>query len=323
MKIHILDDWHDTLRRLPSFAQLAGHEVTVWTDHQPDPALLAERLQDADALVLFRERTAVTEDLLSRLPGLKLIAMRGVHPHVDVEACTRHGVMFCSNKAGGTSVAAAELTFALILACARDLLNQNASLKAGHWQGAPGQTLAGRTLGLWGYGKIGKLVARYAEAFGMRVVWWGSDAGRVRAEAEGATVAPSREAFFKDSDFVSVHVRMAPETKGMITAGDLLAMRPSASFINTSRAGLVVKGALEAALQAGRPGRLGLDVFDVEPITEANDPLVSHSSVIATPHIGFVTEDELDGQFSDIYALIEAYAAGNPLHIINPEVRDA
>lgn len=320
MKIHILDDWHDTLRRLPSFAQLDGHEVTVWTDHQPDPALLAERLQDAEALVLFRERTPITGDLLARLPKLRLIAMRGVHPHVDVEACTRHGVMFCSNKTGGTSVAAAELTFALILACARDLLNQNASLKAGRWQGAPGQTLAGRTLGLWGHGKIGKRVARYAEAFDMRVVWWGSEAGRARAAAEGATVAPSRAAFFADNDFVSVHVRMTPETKGLITAEDLLAMKPGAGFINTSRAGLVAEGALEAALMAGRPGRIGLDVFDVEPITQPGEALVSHPSVIATPHIGFVTEDELDGQFSDIYALIAAYAAGHPSHIINPEV---
>ena len=323
MKIHILDDWHDTLRFLPSFAQLNGHEVTVWTDHEPDPALLAERLQEAEALVLFRERTAITEDLLARLPNLKLIAMRGVHPHVDVEACTRHGVMFCSSKAGGTSVAAAELTFALILACARDLLSQNARLKAGQWQGAPGQTLAGRTLGLWGYGKIGKLVARYAEAFGMRVIWWGSEAGRALAKVEGATVAASRESFFAGSDFVSVHVRMTPETKGLITEADLLSMKPGAAFINTSRAGLVAKGALEAALKAGRPARLGLDVFDVEPITEAGDPLVSHPAVIATPHIGFVTEDELDSQFSDIYALIDAYAAGNPLHIVNPEVRDA
>jgi D-3-phosphoglycerate dehydrogenase len=322
MKVHILDDWFDTLRTLPSFRLLDGHDVTVWNDHTDDVDTLAQRLQPAEALVLFRERTAISAPLLERLPNLRLISQRSVYPHVDVPACTANGVLLCSNMhADGPSVAAAELTFALILASARQIPQQMAALQAGHWQLAPGQSLRGRTLGLYGYGRIAKQVAAYAQAFGMKVVWWASDAGRAKAEAAGKTLAASREAFFADSDFVSVHVRLKPETRGIITKTDLLAMKPTASFVNTSRSGLVEKGALEAALTAGRPGRLALDVFDREPMVPPVDPVVLHPNVIATPHIGYVTEDELDLQFADIYAQINAYAAGDPIHMINPEAR--
>ena len=322
MKVHILDDWFDTLRTLPGFALLDGHDVTIWTDHTDDVDTLATRLQNAEALVLFRERTAITAPLLERLPNLKLISQRSVYPHVDVPACTANGVLLCSNMhADAPSVAASELTFALILAAARQIPQQMAALQAGRWQLAPGQTLRGRTLGLYGYGRIAKQVAVYARAFGMKVVWWASDAGRARAMADGEPLAASRQAFFSESDFVSVHVRLKPETKGIITRADLLAMKPTASFINTSRSALVEKGALEAALEAGRPGRLALDVFDREPMTPPVDPLVLHPNVIVTPHIGYVTEDELDLQFRDIYEQINAYAAGAPIHMINPEAR--
>lgn len=322
MRVHILDDWFDTLRTLSSFKMLDGHEVTVWNDHVEDVDELAERLEGAEALVLFRERTPVTAALLERLPNLRLISQRSVYPHVDVPACTANGVLLCSNMHADTpSIAASELTFALILASARQIPQQMASLRAGNWQMAPGQTLAGRRLGLYGYGRIAKQVAGYARAFGMEVVWWGSAEGRARAEADGQSVAASRKAFFAESDFVSLHVRLKPATRGIITAADLLAMKPSATFVNTSRSGLVEKGALEAALSVGRPGRLALDVFDVEPITDASDPLIQHPSVIATPHIGYVTEDELDLQFADIYEQINAYADGAPIHMINPEVR--
>ena len=321
MRVHILDDWFDTLRSLPSFAKLDGHEVTVWNDHTQDSATLADRLVGAETLVLFRERTSITADLLSRLPKLKLISQRSVYPHVDVAACTAHKVLLSSNMhADGHSVAAAELTWALILASARQLTRQNASIKAGQWQMGVGQTLAGRTLGLYGYGRIARAVAGYARAFGMRVIWWASDDGRARALAAGETVATSRTAFFAESDFVSVHVRMKPETKGIITASDLGLMKPSASFINTSRAGLVQPGALLAALTVGRPGRAGIDVFEAEPLTDAQDSLVHHPNVTATPHIGYVTEDELDIQFSEIYDQINAYAQGAPIHMINPEI---
>ena len=320
MKVHILDDWFDTLRTLPSFAKLDGHEVTVWNDHVQDVDVLAGRLADAEALVLFRERTQIEAALLERLPKLKLISQRSVYPHVDVDACTANGILLSSNTHKGTpSTAAAEHTFALILASARQLPQQMASMRAGTWQQAPGQTLAGRRIGLYGYGRIARQVAGYAAAFGMEVVWWASEAGRARAAGDGVTLAGSREAFFADSDFVSVHVRLKPETRGIITRADLLAMKPSASFINTSRSRLVEAGALEAALEAGRPGRLALDVFDVEPMTDTSDPLMTHPNVIVTPHIGYVTEDELDVQFSDIYDQINAFAEGAPIHMINPD----
>ncbi|OAN73974.1 3-phosphoglycerate dehydrogenase [Jannaschia sp. EhC01] len=321
MKVHILDDWFDTLRTLPSFAELDAHKVTVWNDHTEDVDLLAERLKDAEALVLFRERTPVSEPLLARLPTLKLISQRSVYPHVDVPACTANGVLLCSNMHAGTpSTAASEHTFALILASARQIPQQMASMQAGQWQLAPGQTLSGRRIGLYGYGRIAKQVAGYARAFGMEVVWWASEAGRARAAADGETVAESRAAFFADSDIVSLHVRLKPETRGIITAADLTAMKPTASFINTSRSGLVEAGALQAVLDAGRPGRLALDVFDTEPHTDPDDPLLTHPNVIVTPHIGYVTEDELNLQFSDIYDQINAYAEGAPIHMINPEV---
>ncbi|KIC41113.1 3-phosphoglycerate dehydrogenase [Ruegeria sp. ANG-R] len=321
MKVHILDDWFDTLRGVPCFEKLTGHEVTVWTDHVEDTDTLAERLQDAEVLILFRERTKVTRALLEKLPNLKLISQRSVYPHVDVEACTDHGVLLCSNMHGGTpSYAAAELTWALIMAGMRDLPAQTASVKAGHWQAGVGKTLRGRQLGLYGYGRIARAVAGYAEAFGMNVVWWSSEEGRARAQADGAQVAPSREAFFGCSDVVSIHVRLKPDTRGIITAPDFAQMQSEALFVNTSRAGLIAPGALLEALNAGRPGKAAIDVFDTEPLTDPTDPLLSHPNLIATPHIGFVTEDEFDLQFADIFDQVNAYAEGAPIHMINLEV---
>ena len=321
MKVHILDDWFDTLRTLASFGRLGGHDVTVWNDHVEDVESLADRLAEAEALVLFRERTPIAGQLLDRLPLLKLISQRSVYPHVDVPGCTRNKVLLCSNMHSDTpSVATAELTFALILAAARQLPAQIASMKAGTWQAGVGQTLSGRRLGLFGYGRIARTIAGYARAFGMEVIWWASEAGRARAAADSEAVAECRTAFFATADFVSLHVRLKPETKGIVTEADLLAMKPSATFINTSRAALVAPGALEAALKADRPGTIALDVFDSEPLVDPEHLLLNHSRVIATPHIGFVTEDELDLQFADIYDQINAYAAGAPINMINPEV---
>ncbi|MEP4716705.1 MAG: D-2-hydroxyacid dehydrogenase family protein [Nitratireductor sp.] len=321
MKVHILDDWFDTLRGLPCFDLLAGHDVTVWTDHQPDEAILADRLQDADCVVLFRERTKVTPGLLERLPNLRLISQRGAYPHVDVAACTDQGVLLCSNKgADGANHAAAELTFALILAAMRQLPQQMASVKAGNWQMGVGRSLRGRRLGLYGYGRIGRVVADYARAFGMEVVWWGSEAGRARAKADGETVAESRAAFFGSCDVVSLHLRLTPETRGSVTAEDLSAMSPRAVLVNTSRAGLIAEGALLQAPNAGHLGAAAVDVFDTEPLTDPNDPLLSHPRLIASPHIGFVTEDEFDKQFTDIFEQVNGFAAGAPIHMINPSV---
>ncbi|MCA0405724.1 MAG: D-2-hydroxyacid dehydrogenase family protein [Proteobacteria bacterium] len=321
MRVHILDDWFDTLRHLPSFAALERHDVKIWNDHCEDIDTLATRLADAEALVLFRERTPITEGLLARLPKLKLIAQRGVYPHVDVPACTKHGKLLSSNmSAGQPSYAAAELTWALVLAGMRQLPQQMASLRAGQWQMGVGKSLRGRTLGLYGFGRIGAVVAGYAKAFGMKVTVWGTEAGRARALEAGCIVPESREAFFSGADVISLHLRLIPATRGIITPEDLAAMKPGSLLVNTSRSGLIAPGVLLAGLNAGRPGMAALDVFDVEPLTDAKDALVHHPNVIGTPHIGFVTEDELDLQFADIYEEINAFAAGCPIHVINPEV---
>jgi len=318
MKIAILDDWFDTLRTLPCFETLAGHDVTVHTDHVEDAASLADRLGGVEALVLFRERTPVTADLIARLPDLKLVSQRGVHPHIDVEACTKAGILVCSRKGpGAPNVAAAEHTFALILSALRNIPAENAALKAGQWQTGVGRTARGKRLGILSYGKIGRIVAGYARAFGMEVVVRGRDGSREAALADGHAVVPDRAAFFAESDIVTLHARLTPETRGMVTAGDLGAMKRDSILVNTARAALIAPGALLAALDAGRPGMAALDVFDEEPTT--TDPLIRHARVIATPHIGFVTREELDMQFRDIFDQIVAYDAGAPINMVNPE----
>ena len=321
MKVHILDDWFDTLRTLPCFAKLDGHDVTIWTDHEPDPGRLADRIRDADARVLFRERTKVGADLLDRLPKLRLISQRSVYPHIDVPACTLNGVLLCSNMHSNTpSYAAAELTLALILSSFRQIPEQVASIRQGDWQMGVGRTLRGRTLGLYGYGRIAQAVESYATALGMQIQWWGSEAGRARATADGKTVAESRESFLGTSDIVSLHVRLKPETAGIVAAQDLAWMRPRSLLVNTSRSGLSAPSVLEAEIARGRI-LAAVDVFDTEPLRDTGDILLTHPNVLPTPHIGYVTEDEFDLQFSDIFDQINAFAAGAPIHMINPEVR--
>ena len=319
MKVHILDDWFDTLRGLPCFDLLEGHDVTVWTDHEPDPAKLAARIQEAEALVLFRERTKVGADLLDRLPNLRLVSQRSVYPHIDVAACTRNGVVLSSNmQAAGANYAAAEMTLALMLASYRQIPQQVVSTRAGQWQMGVGRTLRGRTLGLYGYGRIAGAVAGYAKAIGMNVQWWGSKDGRARAAAHGETVALDRESFFATSDIISLHVRLKPETRGLITAADLAVMAPRSLLVNTSRSGLIETGALEAEIARGRI-YAAVDVFEAEPLRDTSHPLLTHPNVLPTPHIGFVTEDEFDQQFTDIFEQVNAYASGTPIHVINAE----
>lgn len=323
MRLAILDDWFDTLRGLPCYSRLDGIDVTVFSDHEPDVDRLAERLTPFDAITLFRERTAIPRELIERLPNLKLISQRSVYPHVDVDACTDNGVLLCSNMHGGApSFAAAEHTWALMLAAMRDIPAQMASLHAGDWQMGVGKSVHGRRIGIYGYGRIGKQVADYARAFGMNVIWWASEDGRTRAAADGQTVAESREAFFSTSDVVTLHVRLKPSTTGLITADDLALMGTGSVLVNTSRAGLIEPGALKAALDAGRPWRAAIDVFDEEPITWTEDPLATHPRLVATPHIGFVTEDELEIQFADIFDQVVAWRERAPIHMINPEVWD-
>src|SRR5947208_2850388 len=262
MKIAILDDYHDTIRTLACFGRLAGHEVTVWTDHVQDDDVLASRLRETEALVLIRERTKIRESLLARLPKLRLISQRSVYPHIDIAACTRLGVIVSSSQHPGTpSYAAAELTWALVLAAMRELPQQMASLKAGKWQIGVGNTVRGKTLGIYGYGRIGSVVAGYGKAFGMKVLVWARESSLARARADRYAVARSKEAFFERCDVISLHMRLVDATRGIVTAADLARMKPTALLVNTSRAPLIEPGALVTALRAGRPGMAALDVY--------------------------------------------------------------
>jgi D-3-phosphoglycerate dehydrogenase len=322
MKISILDDYHDTLRTLRCFGKLAGHDVTVWNDHVQDVDALADRLSDTEVLVLIRERTRIGAALLERLPALRLISQRSVYPHVDVAACTRLGVMLCSNlHADSPSYAAAELTWALVLAAMRQIPGQVAALKAGRWQIGVGHTLRGKTLGIFGYGRIGRVVAGYGKAFGMNVLVWARAANLDRASSDGYAAASSKTALFEDADVLSLHMRLVDATRGIVEADDLSWMKTAALLVNTSRAGLIQPGALVQALRAGRPGMAAVDVFEQEPLLDTDDPLLNMDNVVCTPHIGYVSRDEYELQFADIFDQITAYAAGKPINVINPTAR--
>jgi D-3-phosphoglycerate dehydrogenase / 2-oxoglutarate reductase len=321
VKITILDDYFDTVRTLPCFAKLAGHEVTVWNDHVQDVDTLAERLKDTEILVLIRERTQIRTPLLERLPKLRLISQRSVYPHIDIDSCTRLGIIVSSSQHAGTpSYSTAEMTWALVLAAARQIPQQMASLQAGKWQMGLGTTLRGKTLGIYGYGRIGAVVAGYGKAFGMNVLVWAREAARAKATADGHAAAASKEAFLESCDVISLHMRLVPATRGIVTADDLARMKPTALLVNTSRAPLIAEGALEAALKAGRPGMAAVDVFEQEPVTESGHPLLKLPNVVATPHIGYVTRDEYQIQFTEIFDQIVSYAAGTPDHVVNPDV---
>jgi D-3-phosphoglycerate dehydrogenase / 2-oxoglutarate reductase len=321
MRVAILDDYHDTLRTLNCFRKLAPHEVKVWTDHVQDTDALAARLKDAEALILIRERTKIRAPLLERLPKLRLISQRSVYPHIDIEACTRLGVVVSSNMHPGTpSYSTAEMTWALILAAVRDIPQQAAALKAGRWQIGVGTTLRGRTLGVYGYGRIGAVVAGYGHAFGMQVQVWAREATRAKARADGYGVAPSKEAFFAECDVITLHMRLVEATRGIVTAADLARMKPTALLVNTSRAPLIEPGALVSALKAGRPGKAAIDVYEEEPVTGGKHPLLAMDNVVCTPHLGYVTREEYELQFSDIFDQVLAFAAGAPINVVNPGV---
>jgi D-3-phosphoglycerate dehydrogenase / 2-oxoglutarate reductase len=321
MNVTILDDYHNTLGTLSCFAKLADHKVTIWNDHVQDVDILAERLRETDALVLIRERAKIRAPLLDRLPRLKLISQRSVWPHIDIEACTRLGIVVSSDMHTGTpSYATAELAWALILAAVRQVPQQAAALKAGRWQIGVGTTLRGKTLGLYGWGRIAHAVADYGRAFGMNVMVWAREASRERARQEGFAVAGSNAAFFEQSDVLSIHLRLVDATRHIVTAGDLARMKPTALLVNTSRAPLIEPGALVVALRAGRPGLAAVDVYEQEPLTDPADPLLLLPNVLATPHIGYVTREEYELQFSDIFDQIVAYAAGTPTNVVNPDV---
>ena len=323
MKITILDDYFDTLRTLPCFQKLEGHDVTIWNDHVQETAALAARLKDTEGLVLIRERTQIGAPLLDRLDKLRLISQRSVYPHIDIDACTRRGVIVSSNMHAGTpSYAAAELTWGLILAAMRQIPQQMAALQAGIWQIGVGHTLRDKTLGIYGYGRIGAAVAGYGKAFGMHVLVWAREASLERARADGHATAESKRAFFETCDVISLHMRLVNETRGIVTKNDLLAMKGSALLVNTSRAPLIEPDALVEALRVGRPGMAAVDVYEEEPLRNPAHPLLKMPNVVCVPHIGYVTRDEYEIQFSDIFDQIVLYASGAPTNVVNPKVFD-
>jgi len=286
-----------------------------------DVDTLADRLRDTEALVLFRERTQIRTALLDRLPKLRLISQRSVYPHIDIATCTRLGVVVSSSQHADTpSYATAELTWGLMLAAMRQIPQQMASLRVGRWQCGVGTSLRGKTLGIYGYGRIGKVVAEFGKAFGMPVLIWAREATLAQARADGLVTAQSKAAFFGECDVISLHMRLVPATRGIVTAADLAGMKPTALLVNTSRAGLIEPGALVAALRAGRPGMAAVDVFEDEPLHDPEHPLLTMDNVVCTPHIGYVSRDAYELQFTDIFDQINAYAAGSPINVVNPDV---
>ena len=308
MRIVIPDDYQDAVRTLDCFQKLAGHQVTIYHDSVKDIETLAARFHDADALVLIRERTAITEPLLARLPHLKLISQtgRGI-PHIDLAACARHGVTVITG--GGSPYATAELTWGLVLAAMRHIPQEVAHLKAGQWQTTIGLGLHRRTLGIFGYGNIGRLVASYGRAFGMNVLIWGREGSRSRAHADGFATAANQEDLFQRADVLCLHLKLNAETRGIVTASHLALMKPSALLVNTSRAELIVHGTLEEALRLGRPGLAAVDVYENEPTTAS--PLLQMQNVVCTPHLGYVERDSYESYFATAFDQLLAFAINN------------
>lgn len=319
MKIVIPDDYQDCIRGLKCFARLDGHEVRIYDDSTNDEDELARRFADADVLVLIRERTRITATLLDRLPKLRLISQTGkVSNHIRVAECSARGIAVAEGK--GDPGPTAELTWALIMGAMRHLPQEVARLKGGLWQGTLGRQLRGRCLGVWSYGKIGKVVAGYGRAFGMNVWVWGRQGSLADARADGFEVAPTREAFFSQSDIVSLHIRLNAETRAIVTANDLAMMKSDGLLVNTSRAELVATGALEAGLAAGRPGFAAVDVYEEEPVLGAAHPLLALSNAVCTPHLGYVERDNFELYFGTAFDNVLAFAAGKPTNLADPAV---
>ncbi|HEX5371767.1 MAG TPA: D-2-hydroxyacid dehydrogenase family protein [Aquabacterium sp.] len=329
MNIIILDDYQDAVRKLKCAAKLDGLNAKVYTNTVKGVGQLSVRLRDAEVLVLIRERTHFPRSLLEKLPKLRLICQTGpVGSHIDLEACTKLGIAVASG--GGSPVAPAELTWALVMAAMRRLPQYIGNLKHGAWQQSGlkaasmptnfgvGMVLKGKTFGVWGYGRIGQLVAGYAKAFGMHVTVWGSEASRAKAQADGHIPAPTREAFFEACDVLSLHLRLVDENRGIVRLDDLSRMKPTALLVNTSRAELIEDNALVTALNRGRPGMAAVDVFESEPIMQGQ-PLLRLENAVCTPHIGFVEQDSYEQYFSEAFDNLLNFIAGKPSNIVNPE----
>lgn len=329
MNIIILDDYQDAVRKLNCATKLDGLSAKVFTNTVKGAGQLAIRLRDAEVLVLIRERTHFSKTLLEKLPKLRLICQTGrVGPHIDVEACTKLGIAVAEGV--GSPIAPAELTWALVMAAMRRLPQYIGNLKHGAWQQAGlkslsmptnfgiGMTLRDKTLGIWGYGRIGQLVAGYGKAFGMKVLVWGSENSRAQAVLDGHAAASSKEALFESADVLTLHLRLVNETKGIVTPEDLSRMKPTSLLVNTSRAELIQDNALVSALNRGRPGMAAVDVFESEPILQGH-PLLRLENAVCTPHIGYVEQDSYEAYFSAAFDNLLNFLAGTPTNIVNPE----
>jgi D-3-phosphoglycerate dehydrogenase len=319
MKIAVIDDYQDAFRKLRCYAKLKGHPVQVFHDTEKDPVRLAERLKDAEALILTQQRSPFPRALAERVPKLRVISQTGRNAnHIDVAACTERGIVVCAGGAGNPSPTA-ELTWGLILAALRRIPQEVQRMKDGLWQGSVGIGVDGKTLGIYAYGRIGSIVARVGRAFGMKVVCWGREGSTARAREAGFDVAPSREAFFENADVISLHLPLNKETRGIVKAEDLARMKPTALIVNTSRAPIIAEGALVDALKRGRPGRAAVDVYGEEPVMGAKHPLLAMDNVVCTPHLGYVEEATYESYFGTAIDQILAYAAGKPINVVNPE----
>jgi D-3-phosphoglycerate dehydrogenase len=319
MNITVLDDYTDAVSNLKCFHKLANHQVTVLNEHISDIDLLANKLVNADSIILIRERTPITAQLLARLPNLKLISQFGHAPHIDIAACQQHRVLVCSRTVPGRpSYATAELTWGLILASVRRIPQEMQSIKSGTWQtrSALGWVLRGRTLGVYGYGRIGTLVAGYGRAFGMNVLIGARKESQERARADGYEIAESTELLFANSDVLTLHLALRDSTRAIVTSDLLSLMKPSSVFVNTSRAELVASGALESSLKMGKPGWAALDVFEKEPVVDANNTLIQLENVTATPHIGYVEQEGFEIMFDTMIDQILAFEKGTPIHVL-------
>ncbi len=316
MQIAVIDDYQNVFRSMSSYGKLKGHDVKVFNDAAASEDDLVAMLRDADAIILTQQRTALPRSVVERLPNLKMVSQTGRNTaHIDQDACREKGIVISAGGGGGAS-ATAELAWALILSVARNIPAEVAALKDGRWQTSLGTGLAGKTLGVYAYGRIGSIVAEVGKAFGMKVVCWGREGSTSKAREAGFDVAASREAFFSEADVVSLHIPMNKETQGIIKAADLARMKPSAILVNTSRAGIIEAGALVAALKSGRPGRAGVDVYEREPVLNGDHPLFAMSNVVCTPHLGYVEKDVYETLFGTAIDQILAFADGKPINVI-------
>ena len=316
MRLAVTDDYQNAFRSLDAFEKLQGVDLEVFHDAAETEDELVRRLHNADAIILTQQRTAMPRAVIERLPKLKMISQTGRNTaHIDMAACKEKGIVVCAGGGGGTN-ATAELAWALILSAARHIPQEVQALRDGRWQTTLGTGLAGKTLGVYAFGKIGSIVAQVGRAFDMQVVCWGREGSTARAREAGFAVAASRDAFFSQSDVLSLHIPLNKDTGGIVTAADLALMKPTAILVNTSRASIIADGALVAALKSGRPGRAAIDVYEAEPALVGKDPLLTMDNVVCTPHLGYVEKGTYEALYTAAIGQVMAFAAGKPINVV-------